>query len=262
VEKRMEFESKIASFASGLFLAGSYMILFGLWEYSSLLMAVSLILLLLIAFRDHRPRRAEAIGLLASMSLFIIFLKEFDNSTLFPLTMLLLCSLIALSAKPEAFLPPLAGLLCMQFIDTSFLVRGFTLIFLNLSPLLGIRYGINDLGYIILYHSQTKLPIAIDDIKLLLPFYLAVVVAQIALLALLKIDSRAVIKQAFLSIAIVFLFVILAMKNLIAVRLLHHSSPTVYRLWPSLLPASLCYQRSCQKPVSRGSRRESSHPRR
>ncbi len=80
----MEFESRIASFAAGIFLVGSYMNLFDLQEYSIFLMAVSLILLLLVAFRDHWQGRAEAVGFLVAVPIFIMFLSEFDNSTLLP----------------------------------------------------------------------------------------------------------------------------------------------------------------------------------
>jgi hypothetical protein len=76
----MEFESKIASFAGGLFLIGSYMILFGLWEYSVFLLVLSAMILLLVAFRDYKPGRKEAISLMVAFSLIIFFLKEFDNS--------------------------------------------------------------------------------------------------------------------------------------------------------------------------------------
>ena len=211
----MEFESKIASFAGGLFLMGSYMVLFNLWEYSGFLLVLSSMLLLLVAFSDHRPGKAEAIGLLVAASLSIFFLKEFDNITYIPMIILLCFALVALSAKPEAFLPPLAGLLSMQFIDTSFLIRGFSLLFSKLAPLFAIRYEINELNYVILYHSRTELPIAIDDVKLLLPFYLALVISQLTLLALLKINKNVLMKFALFSIAVSLLFVILSMKNLI-----------------------------------------------
>lgn len=211
----MEFESNIASFAGGLFLIGSYMVLFDLWEYSGLLMVLSSMLLLLVAFRDHKPGKAEAIGLLAAASLFIFFLREFDNSTFFPMIILLCFGMLAVYANTKAFLPALAGLLSLQFIDTSFLVKGFNLVISNLSLLSPIKYGISDLNYVILYHSRTGMPIAIDDVKLLLPFYLAIVVSQLTLLALLTINKKSFIIYALFSILTPLLFAALSMKNLI-----------------------------------------------
>jgi hypothetical protein len=226
----MEFESKIASFAGGLFLIGSYMVLFGLWEYSVFLLVLSSILLLLVAFRDHKPGKIEAIGLLVAASLSIFFLMEFDNSTFLPMIILLCFGLLAVYANPIAFLPTLAGLLSLQFIDTSFLVKGFNLVFSNLPSLYAIKYGINDLNYVILYHSRTGMPIAIDDVKLLLPFYLALVVSQLTLLALLVIDKKIFIKYALFSIAVPLLFVILSMKNLI-------TSPSIASFFPDNMQA-------------------------
>jgi len=172
-------------------------------------------LLLLVAFRDHRPGKVDAIGLLVSASLSIFFIKEFDNRTYLPMIVLLCFGLVALSAKPEAFLPSLAGLLSMQFIDTSFLIRGFSLLFSKLGPLFAVRYEINELNYVILYHSRTQLPIAIDDVKLQLSFYLALAISQLTLLALLNIDKKIFIKSALFSISALLLFVTLTMKNLI-----------------------------------------------
>lgn len=211
----MEFESKIASFAGGLFLIGSYMVLFRLWGYSGFLIVLSSLLLLLVAFRDHKPGKVEAIGLLVAASLSIFFLMEFDNSTFLPMIILLCFGLLAVNAGPEAFLPTLAGLLSLYFIDTSFLINGFNLVFSDLPSLSAIRYGINDLNYVIPYHSRTGMPIAIDDVKLLLPFYLAIVVSQLTLLAVLGINKRTFIKSALFSVAVLLLFSTLSMKNLI-----------------------------------------------
>jgi hypothetical protein len=211
----MEFESKITGFATGLILLGSYTMLFDLWDYSSFLVALSSILLLLVAFRDHTFRRSDMAGFILAALVLLFFSFDLANNTFLPLVVVLALSLAAINAKPEAFVPSLAGILVLQFLNPAFLLKGLNIIFVNLSPLLRIRYGINDLGYLVLYHSKTHLPILVDDVKLLVPFYASLLVAGLVLLAILNEDRKTLMKYALLIAAVPFLFTILTLQSLL-----------------------------------------------
>jgi hypothetical protein len=211
----MEFESKITGFATGLLLLGSYTMLFDLWDYSSFLVALSSILLLLVAFRDHTFRRSDMAGFILAALALLFFSIGLANNTFLPLVVVLALSLAAINAKPEAFMPSLAGLLILQFLNPAFLLKGLNIIFVNLSPLLKVRYGINDLGYLVLYHSKTHLPILVDDVKLLVPFYASLLVAGLVLLAILNEDRKTLMKHALLIAAVPFLFTILTLQSLL-----------------------------------------------
>jgi hypothetical protein len=213
----MEFESKITGFATGLLLLGSYTMLFDLWDYSSFLVALSSILLLLVAFRDHTFRRSDMAGFILAALVLLFFSIDLANNTFLPLVVVLALSLAAINAKPEAFMPSLAGLLVLQFLNPAFLLKGLNIIFVNLSPLLKVRYGINDLGYLVLYHSKTHLPILVDDVKLLIPFYASLLVAGLVLLAILNEDRKTLMKHALLIAAVPFLFTILTLQSLLYV---------------------------------------------
>lgn len=211
----MEFESKITGFATGLLLLGSYIMLFDFWEYSGFLVAVASILLLLVAFRDHTPGIGDLVALLLAIPVSIFFLKGLVNNTYIPLIVVLILCLIAINAKVEAFLPSLAGLLALQFLDTRLLLKALNIIFLGLSPLLRIRYEINDIGYLVLYHTRTHLPILVDDVKLLLPFLVSLLVAQLVLVAIIDTDKKRAIKSMIAVTAVAFLFVILGLQNIL-----------------------------------------------
>ncbi len=216
----MEFESKVTGFATGLLLLGSYIMLFDLWDYSSFLVALSSILLLLVAFRDHNFGRSDMVGFVLAALVFLFFFMDLANNTFLPLVVVLALSLAAINARPEAFVPSLAGLLVLQFMNPAFLLKGLNIIFVSLSPLLKIRYEINDLGYMVLYHSKTHLPILVDDVKLLIPFYASLLVAGLVLLVILNEDSKnedrkTQIKYALLIAAVPFLFSILTLQNLL-----------------------------------------------
>ncbi|HSD58345.1 MAG TPA: hypothetical protein VLB04_09200 [Methanotrichaceae archaeon] len=221
----MEFESKVTGFATGLLLLGSYIMLFDLWNYSSFLVALSSILLLLVAFRDHNFGRSDMVGFILAALVFLFFFMDLANNTFIPLVVVLALSLAAINARPEAFVPSLAGLLVLQFMNPAFLLKGLNIIFVNLSPLLKIRYEINDLGYMVLYHSKTHLPILVDDVKLLIPFYASLLVAGLVLLVILNEDRKnedrknedrkTLMRYALLIAAVPFLFSILTLQNLL-----------------------------------------------
>ncbi|MDM7913596.1 MAG: hypothetical protein QUS09_10915 [Methanotrichaceae archaeon] len=211
----MEFESKITGFATGLLLLGSYIMLFDMWNYSSFLVALSSILLLLVAFRDHNFGRSDMVGLVLAALVLLFFFIDLANNTFLPLVVVLALSLAAINARPEAFVPSLAGLLVLQFLNTAFLIKWLNIVFVNLSPLLKVRYDINDLGYLVLYHSKTHLPILIDDVKLLIPFYVSLLVAGLVLLAILKDDRKTLMRYALLIVAVPFLFILLTLQNLL-----------------------------------------------
>lgn len=211
----MEFESKVTGFATGLLLLGSYIMLFDLRDYSSFLVALSSILLLLVAFRDHNFGRNDMVGFVLAGLVLLFFSIDLANNTFLPLVVVLALSLAAINAKPEAFVPSLAGLLVLQFMNPAFLLKGLNIIFVNLSPLLKIRYEINDLGYLVLYHSRTHLPILVDDVKLLIPFYTSLLVACLVLLVILNEDRKTLVRHALPIAAVPLLFSILALQNLL-----------------------------------------------
>ncbi len=211
----MEFESKVTGFATGLLLFGSYIMLFDLWDYSSFLVALSSILLLMVAFRDHNFGRSDLVGFALAGVVALFFSMDLANNTFLPLVVVLALSLAAINARPEAFVPSLAGLLVLQFLNPASLLKGLNIIFVSLSPLLKVRYEINDLGYMVLYHSKTHLPILVDDVKLLIPFYASLLVAGLVLLAILKENREIQIRYAPILAAVPFLFTILTLQNLL-----------------------------------------------
>lgn len=226
----MEFESKVIGFATGLFLLGSYIVLFDLWDYSSFLIALSSILLLMVAFKDHTFGREDLVGIVLAALVSLVFFKDLANNTFIPLIVVLALSLAAINAKPEAFIPTLGGLLVLQFLNPIFLLKGLNIIFVSLSPLLRVRYEVNDLGYMVLYHSRTHLPIFVDDVKLLIPFYMSLLVAGLILLAILNEDKKALMINALALAAIPFLFSVLTLQNMLY-------GPATASFLPDNLPA-------------------------
>jgi hypothetical protein len=152
----MEFEAKITSFATGLLILAGYMILFDLWDYTGFLIAVSSILLLLVAFRDFQFKKAIVINIIFALLLSLFFLKYLGNWIYIPLVAVLILCTVAFNAKLETFLPPLAGVLSLQFINPDFLMKGINAIFLNLTPIFGIRGAIDQLGYLHLYYTRPR----------------------------------------------------------------------------------------------------------
>lgn len=226
----MDFESKITGFATGILLLGSYVTLFDFWEYSGFMIAVASLLLLLVAFRDHTPGKGDLIAFALAIPVSIFFFMGLVNNTYIPLIVVLIFCLIAINAKVETFLPSLAGLLVLQFVDTKFLLKGLNVILENISSLFGMRYEINNVGYLVLYHTRTHLPILIDDVKLLLPFFFSLLVAQIVLLAILDKDRKSAVKSAFAVAAVPSIFTLLNLENF-----LYNPSPSSFI--PDNLPA-------------------------
>ncbi|NPV63268.1 MAG: hypothetical protein HPY61_11710 [Methanotrichaceae archaeon] len=213
----MEFESKVAAFATGLFLLGSYIMLFDLWDYSIFMVAVSSALLLLVAFRDHKIERNDLAAIGVALAALIFFYFYLVNSTFAPLVIVLVVALAAINAKIETFVPALVGVLTIQFLDVSFLMKSMNAIFLNFSSLLRLRYDINDMGYLVLYHSKTHLPIVMDEVKISLPFYLALMVAGIVLIAMMEIDRKSLLRSLIAAVLVPFLFLVLTLQKLLYV---------------------------------------------
>jgi len=211
----MEFESKIAAFATGLLLLGSYVMLFDLWDYSSFMVAVSCALLLLVAFRDHKMEKNDYAAIAAALAASAFFYFYLANNTFAPLVAVLIVALAAINAKIETFIPSLAGILVLQFVNPAFLIKGMNAIFLNLSSVLKVSYGINDLGYLVLYHSKTHLPIMMDAVKLSLPFYLALTVSAIALIAILNVDQKSMLRSLIAALLVPLLFLVLTLQRLL-----------------------------------------------
>lgn len=211
----MEFESKVTGFATGLLLLGSYIMLFDLWDYSGFMVALSSALLLLVAFRDHVFGRSDLLGFALAGVIALAFYRDLVNITFLPLVVVLALSLFAINAHAEAFIPSMAGLLILQFLNPAFLLKGLNIVFVSLSPLLKVSYEINDLGYMVLYHTKTHLPILMDEVKLLLPFYAALMVGGLALLAILEDDRKSLMRNALIIAVIPFLFIILTLQSML-----------------------------------------------
>jgi hypothetical protein len=213
----MEFESKIAAFATGLLLLGSYIMLFDLWDYSSFLVVVSSALLLLVAFRDHKMEKNDFIAIAAACAILIFFYLYLANNTFTPLVVILIVALAAINAKIETFIPSLVGALILQFFNPSFLMKGLDAVFLSFSSILKLQYDINDLGYLVLYHSRTHLPIVLDEVKISLLFYLALMVSGIVLVALLNTDRKYILRSLIAIVLVSFLFLVLTLQKLLYV---------------------------------------------
>ena len=211
----MEFEARLTGFATGVFLLGSYIMLFDLWDYSGFLIALSSLLLLLVAFKDHSPERKDLIAVFSAIGISVFFMNYLGNNTYLPLVVLLTISLLAINGKIEIFIPSFAGLITLLFLDPGFLLGGLESVFAHLSPLFRINYALSDTGYLVLYHTRTHLPILIDGVKILLPFYVSIAVASLALLAILKLDRKTLVRSVPVIVAIPFLFMILNLQNLL-----------------------------------------------
>jgi hypothetical protein len=210
-----EYQSQIAFMATGLFLLGSYILLFDLWERSDFLLVLSSILLMLVAFRERRLDRRDALFFLLAAAALAVFWLFLENNALLPLAILLALSIAAINAQLEAFLPSLVGLLVMEFLPTGQMVKGLAALFGFLSPLFGIRYEISDLGYLVLYHTKLSLPILLDEVKLLLPLYLSLLAAVLLTLSLSGLNRRALISRAAAALVICGLFLILGFQRLL-----------------------------------------------
>jgi hypothetical protein len=210
-----EHESRITFIATGLFLLGSYILLFDIWERSGFLLALSSILLLLVAFRERRVGPQDGLTILLAAAAFAIFWLLLDNTALLPLAILVVLSLAAINARLETLLPACAGALIIDFFPTGQLVKLISNLSGFLSPLSSIRYGIDDLGYMVLYHTKLELPILLDEVKLLLPLYLSLLAAWLVLFALLGTFRRAQLAKAVAAPAICSLFLILNLQKLL-----------------------------------------------
>lgn len=210
----MEFESRITWMATGFFLLGSYIVPFDLWEYSGFLLILSSLLLLLVAFRDRRPGKMQALLAAAASGFFLIYLVDKAN---FPIILLLITALLALNAKLEVFIPPFVGLIALRFLQPDLVFEGFRVVTSGISSLLHLHYGLSDTGYLILYHTRAHRPILLDEVKVLLPFYVSLSLAAIALIFILRADRRATVWSVLAALALPFLFLILSLQSLLYV---------------------------------------------
>jgi hypothetical protein len=67
----------------------------------------------------------------------------------------------------------------------------------------------------VLYHSKSQLPILVDDVKLLIPFYVALMVGGLALLAILEDDRKTLMRHAPIMVVVPFLFLILSLQSML-----------------------------------------------
>lgn len=208
----MEFESRITMMATGLFLLGSYIVPFGLWEYSSFLLTLSSLLLLLVAFRDSRPGLVGALLAAGASGFFLIYLAD---KAYLPVALLFIIALLAVRGRVEVFIPSFIGLVVLRFLDLRPALTGLTAISSGISPLLHLRFGLSDTGYLVLYHTRALRPILLDEVKVLLPFYVSLMFAVIALCLLLRLDRKAMAWSLLAALAIPFLFLILELQDLL-----------------------------------------------
>jgi hypothetical protein len=73
----------------------------------------------------------------------------------------------------------------------------------------------DDIGYIHVYFSRTSLPILVDGVKTLLPLYVSILIAQLALLALLDTNKRRFLKHAILAVFLAIAMPIITLTYLI-----------------------------------------------
>jgi hypothetical protein len=207
VRNRLEFEAKITSFSTCLVLLASYGILFSFWGYAQFFLVIAMSLLLLVAFRDFTSRQFIGIHLVFVALTIGTFLGFSVDPQYVPLVVVLIVSLIAFKTKLEAFLPSLLGLLGLfsfQYVNTDFLVKGIGFFSANLASLIGVKCTMDDLGYIHVYFSRTRMPILVDEAKILLPLYMSILIGQLVLVGLLDTSKRSVLKHAFLAVFLTF----------------------------------------------------------
>ncbi|MGC9445084.1 MAG: hypothetical protein ACP5E9_09205 [Candidatus Methanospirareceae archaeon] len=233
----MDFEAKIASFATGLLILASYIALFDFWDHTGFLVAVALITLLLVAFRDFHVTKSIILKVIFASLLALFFWRYLQNPIYLPLAALLIVGMLALGAKLETVVPALTGLLVIIFIDPEFLVSGIITIFQGLAPLFGIHSALDSFGYLHLYHTRSHLPIFIDGIKMLLPFYFALLVAQVVLLLLTETDRKTILKSVPVALVLPLVFPLLTLVNVIFTPVPASFIPDN---WPTLLFPLVC----------------------
>jgi hypothetical protein len=211
----MDFEAKIASLATGSFILGSYIALFDLWDNVGFFIILASLFLLLVAFRDFQVNKSVILNLIFAVLLALFFWRYLHNQMYLPLAALLILCILALRAKLETFVPALIGILILLFFDPDFLVSGISAIFQALAPLFGIRSALDSFGYLHLYHTRSHLPIFIDGVKMLLPFYFALLVAQVVLLMLTETDRKTILKSLPVALILPFFFPLLTLVNVV-----------------------------------------------
>lgn len=233
----MDFEAKLTSLATGLLILASYMVLFDLWDNTGFLLILALIFLLLVAFRDFQFNKGVILNVIFAFSLVLFFWRYLHNQMYLPLVALLIVCILGLRAKLETFVPALIGILTLLFFDPEFLVPGLATIFQGLAPLFGIRSALDSYGYLHLYHTRAPLPIFIDGVKMLLPFYFALLVAQLVLLLLMETDRKAILKAVPVALILPFLFPILTLVNVVFIPM---PSSFIPESWQTLLFPLTC----------------------
>ena len=248
----MEFEAKITSFSTGLVLLASYSSLFDVWGYAQFFLVTAMLLLLLVAFKDFRFKQFFGMHLVFAVLMTGLFLKFPLDPQYVSLVVVLVVSLVAFQTKLEAFLPSLVGLLglfSLQSINIDFLVKGMSSLSVKLASLIGVKCMMDDLGYIHVYFSRISQPILVDEVKMLLPFYVPILIAQLVLLCLLDASKRSILKHAFLAVLFTIVMPIITLTYLIQAPSTAFFIPDGW--WALLLPLTYTFLLSSLTPSAK-----------
>jgi len=252
VRNRLEFEAKITSFSTGLVLLASYSSLFDVWGYAQFFLVTAMLLLLLVAFKDFTFRQFFGMHLVFAVLMTGLFLKFPLDPQYVSLVAVLVVSLVAFQTKLEAFLPSLVGLLglfSLQSINIDFLVKGMGSLSVKLTSLIGVKCMMDDLGYIHVYFSRISRPILVDQVKILLPFYASILIAQLVLLCLLDTSKRSILKHAFLAVLFTIVMPIITLTYLIQAPSTAFFIPDEW--WALLLPLTYTFLLSSITPSAK-----------
>jgi len=214
----LELEAKIASFSTGLILLASYSILFDFQDYAYLFLFCGAAFLLLIAFKGYKIGQSLGAHQIFAALLAIIFVLFPPNLQYVPLVVVLIACIISLRAKLSVFLPSLSGLLWLlflQYVNLDFLSRPLGTLSANWAYLLGSKCSIDSSGYLHTYFSRTSLPILVDEVKMLLPLYLSILIGYMVLLYILEINLKKILAQITISIIVTFLLPSITLMYLI-----------------------------------------------
>lgn len=252
MRSKLEFEAKIVSFSTALILLAGYSILFDFWGFAQFFLAIGIFLLLLVAFKGFMLRQFLGIHLIFVALVAGIFLAFPLDPHYAPLVLVLIASLIAFRAKTVTFLPSLSGLLglfSLQSINMDLLSRGIGALSVRLAALISVKCAIDDVGYLHVYFSRARLPMFIDQIKILLQLYVSILVGQLVLLCLLDTRKRNILKHIFLAV-----FFTILMPTITLVYLIQAPSTAFFipdEWWALLLPLTYALLLSSFTPDAR-----------
>lgn len=231
----MEFEAQITSFSTGIILFASYIISFDFQNYAYYFLFSGTVFLVLVAFKGYKIRLSIGVHQIFAVLLAVIFLLFPPNSQLVPLVVILITCLISFRAKPAVFLPSLLGLLSLLFLQSAnvgFLSKTLGIISTDFSQLLGIESSVDNAGYIHKYFSSVSSPILVDEVKMLLPLYLSILIGYVVLLFLLTINKKKVLQHTVVSILLTFLMPIVTLTY---ITILPNTMLFVPNTWLALL---------------------------